>query len=319
VLGVSIVLYNSPVDAVVATLRALPAQTVPPAFVAIHANAMADDDRDVLTGAVSDSLGAIRFTLSTTPDNLGFSGAHNALLRGLFDQGCHAVAVLNPDLVLGAAALETLQRAWAELPGPALLGPALELADPVTFAPTGLIDTVGIRWTRSGRHLDDGQGEPVARVPLEPAQVAGLSGACLFVPRSTFDLVEAASGEFFDEDFIAYREDAELAIRAGVLGVSCYLVPSARGEHVRRLRGTERGADPFVDALGVRNRFLIAFKYGLRRPGRPVAVIGRDVAVIAAVLVKERSSMGALRDAWRLRKRMRAKGRQIRAFATRQQ
>jgi GT2 family glycosyltransferase len=319
VLGVSIVLYNSPIDAVVATLRALPSQTTPPAVVAIHANALASDEHDSLTQVLSTALAASQFTLTSSVDNLGFAGAHNTLLRRLFDHGCEAVVVLNPDLVLDPAALEVLQRAETEISGPVLLGPALELADPVTFAATGLIDTVGIRWTRSGRHLDDRQGEPIGDVPRELIEVMGLSGACLFVPRETYELIEVASGEFFDEDFIAYREDAELALRAGVVGVSSYLVPSARGLHVRRLRGTERGRDPFIDELGVRNRFLIAFKYGLRRPGHSLAVIGRDVAVVAAVCLKERSSAPALRDAWRLRKRMRAKGRQIRAFAARQQ
>jgi GT2 family glycosyltransferase len=233
----------------------------------------------------------------------------------LFEAGSTAVLVLNPDLVLDPAAIEALQDAERIATGPALFGPVLELAEPGTLAGTGRIDTVGIRWTASGRHLDHRQGEPLDRAPTALTRVAGISGACLYVPQSAFERITTASGEFFDEDFIAYREDAELAFRAGLLGVDCYVVPAARGRHLRRLRGTSRGGDRAIDALGVRNRFLIAFKYGAGRPGRLPATLARDAVVVSAVAMRERSSLGGLRDAWRLRRRMRSKGRQVRRFS----
>jgi GT2 family glycosyltransferase len=114
---------------------------------------------------------------------------------------------------------------------------------------------------------------------------------------------------------VAYREDAELAHRAALLGVPSFLVPAARGVHVRRLRGTGRGIDPQIDLLGVRNRFLIAAKYGRRRPGGTVGPWLRDAVVIGGVLLRERRSLPGLRDAWHLRRAMRDKGARIRAAA----
>jgi GT2 family glycosyltransferase len=239
-------------------------------------------------------------------------------MAALFGTGCTAVLVLNPDLVLDIDAVAALDAAAHTVGGPGLLGPVLELADP-TFGGTGRIDTVGIRWTASGRHLDDRQGDPLQTAPTALTRVPGISGACLYVPRAAFELIDRASGEFFDADFVAYREDAELAYRASLLNVASYVVPAARGRHVRRLRGTTRGEDPAIDALGVRNRFLIAFKYGVRRPGRLPVALARDVVVIVGVAVRERSSLAGLRDAWHLRRRMRAKGRQVRRFARGQQ
>ena len=43
------------------------------------------------------------------------------------------------------------------------------------------------------------------------------------------------AGEYFDEDFFAYREDADLAWRAQLLGWSCLYVPEAIARHGRRV------------------------------------------------------------------------------------
>jgi GT2 family glycosyltransferase len=319
VLGVSIVLYRSPLEGLVATLRGVAAQTTPPARVAIHANAIDEAALEPVRVAATAALGDLPWELSSTETNLGFTGAHNEILARLFAAGCDATVVLNPDLVLANTALAELAAAQRALTRPALLGPVLELGDPDTLEPTGRIDTTGIRWTRGGRHLDDRQGEQLGGLPSGPIAVAGISGACLYVTKAAYDRVMAASGEFFDAEFIAYREDAELAYRAELLGVTSYLVPAARGVHARRLRGTSRGADPAIDSLGVRNRFLIAFKYGVRRPGGFLGSTGRDLIVVGAVLARERSSLPGLREAWRLRHVMRAKGRQVREFRASQQ
>jgi GT2 family glycosyltransferase len=176
------------------------------------------------------------------------------------------------------------------------------------------VDTLGIRWTRAGRHLDAGQGDLLPSPAGRPYQVAGVSGACLYVTRAAHDRVVSATGEFFDEDFFAYREDAELGHRAALLGVTSYVVPSATGRHVRRLRGTERGIDPDIDRLGVRNRLLLAFKYGARRPGWPLLAFARDAVVVVAAFTTERSSLPGVVEAWRLRPVMRAKRRRLRAL-----
>jgi GT2 family glycosyltransferase len=299
----------------VATVEAVCRQVPAPDLVEVHANAAGDADLMVIRSAVEPVQNGVEVVVRGSSENLGFSGAHNATLSRLFSKDFAAVLVLNPDLILEPNALAELAAAEAAASNATLCGPLLELADPGTMVGTGQIDTAGIRWAFGGRHVDALQGEPLARAPAVLTEVAGISGACLYVGVRAFEAVVGAGGEFFDEDFIAYREDAELAYRAQLLGVPSLIVPRARGRHARALRGTSRGHDPFIDRLGVRNRFLIAFKYGSARPGGVVGAGLRDVVVVGGVLIRERSSIGGLREAWALRGRMRAKGRGIRASA----
>jgi GT2 family glycosyltransferase len=224
-------------------------------------------------------------------------------MRSAFAADADAVLVLNPDLILEPSTAAELARASA---GSALAGPVLILADPVTLESQGRIDSAGIRWSRTGRHFDDRQGERVGCLPAEPYPVAGITGACLWVPRAAHDRIVAATGELFDEDFVAYREDAELGLRASRLGVRQIVVPAATALHGRAVRGRERGSSD-IARLGVQNRFLIALKHGRRRPGAWLGAPIRDLLVIAYVLVRERESIEGLRSAWRLREVMRSK------------
>jgi GT2 family glycosyltransferase len=300
--GISIVLFHSDLCQLDRTLRSLAGQTLPPSTISIHVNEATAEELARVTQLVGPDV-----TITSSMTNDGFAGAHDAALDRLFEAGAGQVLVLNPDLVLAPTMLEQLVTACRDRPG-TLLGPVLLLADPTTGETEGLIDSLGIRWTRSGRHLDARQGETASLVPDQPVRVAGISGAALFVDRAVHDGIVARSGEFFDADFIAYREDAELAFRAELLGIESWLVPSAVGLHVRRLRGTSRATSPAVNRLGVRNRFLIAAKYGRRRPGSGPYPWARDLVVLLGVILRERSSWPGVTDAWRLRRRMRAKG-----------
>jgi GT2 family glycosyltransferase len=302
-IGVSVVLWRPRLDLVARTLDALAVQTLAPCAVRVHVN----------EATVAPDLPV---EVTTSPDNLGFCGGHNRNAAALFAAGADAVLVLNPDLVLDPGALAAFAAAYDATGGRALVGPVLELADPETLAGQGILDTTGIRWTVSGRHLDALQGAPLSAAPTAPANVAGISGACLLVGRAAYDTLVAAGGELFDECFVAYREDAELAWRAALLGVPSLLWPDARGRHARTLRGTSRDAGAHVNRLGVQNRFLIAFKYGRRRPGLLPLALARDAVVVAAVLLRERSSLPGLRRAWSLRRTERAKGRAVLAAST---
>jgi GT2 family glycosyltransferase len=126
-------------------------------------------------------------------------------------------------------------------------------------------------------------------------------------------LEEVRNGdEFFDESFFAYREDADLAWRAQWMGWSCLYVPGAVGFHERRVLPERRAELP--DAINMhsfKNRFLLRIKN--MDPGTyarffiPITV--RDIAALAYVLLKERSSlkgisylMQALPRTWAWRK-----------------
>jgi GT2 family glycosyltransferase len=309
--GISIVLFHSDLCQLDRTLRSLAGQTLHPTTISIHVNEATHDELGKLADMLDPDI-----VVTSSSSNDGFAAAHDAALARLFDRGIDHVLVLNPDLGLYPNGLEELVTA-ARQRSRTLVGPVLLLADAASGQSEGLIDSLGITWTRSGRHVDDGQGRPAADAPEQPVRVAGISGAAILVSRAVHDHIVMSSGEFFDADFIAYREDAELAFRAQLLGIESWLVPAAVGLHVRQLRGTSRSMSPAVNRLGVRNRFLIAAKYGCRRPGMGLAPWARDAVVVLGVIFREHSSWSGITDAWRLRRHMRTKGRRVFAAARR--
>jgi GT2 family glycosyltransferase len=313
--GASLVLWHSDLGQMAAAARSLAVQEVAISHVCVVVN----DDPDAAVSQTAEEL--LRPLLPTTvelivrpvPHNSGFAGGHNVALAGLFAAGCDCALVMNPDVVLESCCVAELVAHGQRRGVPMLAGPLLERATGPDTAPDGTIDTAGIRWTFTGRHLDALQGRPMRDAPTEPVAVRGISGAAMFVTVPAYRRLVDATGEFFDEAFVAYREDAELGLRAETCGIEMWIVPTARGRHVRTQRGTRRG-DPHIDRLGVRNRFLIAFKHGRDRPGG-LGAVARDVVVIAGVLMRERSSWPGLVEAWRLRGLMHDKRRRMRSAA----
>jgi GT2 family glycosyltransferase len=58
-----------------------------------------------------------------------------------------------------------------------------------------------------------------------------------------------------------YREDADVAWRAQLLGWRCIYTPHARGYHVRNvLPGNRRALPPVINMHSVKNRFLMRMK-----------------------------------------------------------
>ena len=75
--------------------------------------------------------------------------------------------------------------------------------------------------------------------------VFGATGAAAMFRRSFVEAV-SVDGEFFDEDFFSYREDADLAWRAQVMGWKCLYTPAAVAWHVRRVTPERREQLPLV-------------------------------------------------------------------------
>jgi GT2 family glycosyltransferase len=109
-------------------------------------------------------------------------------------------------------------------------------------------------------------------------------------------------GDFFDPDFFAYREDADVAWRAQLLGWRCIYNPSAVGWHVRSAPpGNRRSISAVINMHSVKNRFLMRIKNataGLYRECL-LPMSARDLAVIAGCLLMEPRSLPAF---WSLAK-----------------
>ncbi len=239
--------------------------------------------------------------------NRGFSAAANQALAAASGE---FVVLLNPDCFLDPHYIERIVGALCaagEQYGMAT-GKLLRAESPE------LIDSKGIRMTRSGRHFDIGQGEPDSRQPTtDNTEVFGVSGAAA-VYRMSFLRDVAVDGEIFDEDFFAYREDADLAWRGRIFGWRAMFVPAAIAHHVRRVTpANRRELPPSINMHSVKNRFLLrlkneSFYLAVRNA---MFEIPRDLVTIGAVLTVERSSMPALTWLWRNRRRILEKRRAV--------
>ncbi len=106
----------------------------------------------------------------------------------------------------------------------------------------------------------------------------------------------AVDGEFFDSDFFTYREDADVAWRAQLLGWKCVYDPTACGYHVRKLRpGMRRQLAPEINMHSVKNRFLMRIKNITPRLylRHFVPITFRDLGIVAYCLAIEHSSLEA--------------------------
>ena len=283
-------------------LEALRQQTYQPIEVIHVDNASSDESVALVTGA----------TQILNAENRGFAAAVNqgiAAARGGY------VLLVNPDAFLEPEYVANLVRALeaaGERFGMAT-GKLIRADDP------HVIDTMGIRMTRTGRHLDivecGGHAAAVraAAWPPHSTEVFGVSGAAAMYTRAFIDDV-SIDNEFLDEDFFAYREDADVAWRGRLFGWRALYVPDAVGTHVRAVTPERRRALPaFINMHSVKNRFLLRLKNeGLYLALRNAPFeLARDLVAIAAVLTIERSSLPALGWLWKNRRRIWAKRRQI--------
>ncbi|MDP9193649.1 MAG: glycosyltransferase family 2 protein [Acidobacteriota bacterium] len=242
-------------------------------------------------------------TLIRNDTNRGFSAAVNqgiAAARGTY------VLLLNPDCYLEP---EYIERLVAVLESSGSFGSAtgmLMRAQGHDIEPTGDIDSCGIRMTRTGRHLD-------ITARQNPSEVFGVSGAAAMF-RMAFLRDVAIDGEIFDEDFFAYREDADLAWRGQLFGWRALFEPQAVAYHVRRVTPEARRALPAdINMHSVKNRFLLRMKNeGMHLALRNAPFeLTRDLMVLLAALTIERSSLPAFAWLWRNRARVLAKRRII--------
>lgn len=277
-------------------------------------NASKDDTVSIARAALPEAS----FVLNE--ENRGFAAAVNqglAVSRGEF------IALLNPDAFLGAGYLACITAAFAATPREfGMATGRLMQGAGTSIAPTGVVDSKGIRMTRTGRHFDIGQGEPdrpdersMRPIDGHPTlhEVFGVSGAAAVYRREFLDAV-AIDGEVFDEDFHSYREDADLSWRGRLMGWRALYVPEAEAFHVRLVTPqARRNLSPVVNMHSLKNRFLLRLKNEgiyLALRNAPFAWT-RDLTTIVAALTIERTSLPAFAWLWRNRRRILRKRRLV--------
>ena len=229
-------------------------------------------------------------------DNRGFGAAQN---QAIAKSSGDVVLVLNPDTLLTPSFVREALHGFAAMPQVGMVAPKL-LRTTTKFeippADEARIDSAGMFLTSSLRHFDRGAGVHDIGQYDRMERVFGPSGAAAFYSRALVEDVKVG-GEFFDELFFAYREDADLAWRARLFGWECVYCPRAIVYHMRRARPElGRAVSAEINRHSVKNRFLMRIKNITPDVYARVLVPTtlRDLMVVAAVLMRERQSLPGL-------------------------
>jgi len=289
--SVLIVTWNS-ADVLNACLGALALSDPAPAELVVVDNASVDGS--VATIEAFTRNATVPVQLIKLDRNTGFAAGMN---RAIANSTQPNVLVLNPDVRVEPHMIGRLHQVL-RMADPAVyaVGPKLRRARGDRLEPTTLIDSAGIRMTRDARHFDRGSGEQDDGQFDQSTEVFGLTGAAALFRKALLER-GMIDGQVFDEDFYAYREDADLAWRMRGFGFDALLEPSAVGYHLRRVTPEgRRSLPPEINRHSVKNRFLLRIHHADRGWLRAFGLqsVARDVVVIGACLTIERSSLPAL-------------------------
>jgi GT2 family glycosyltransferase len=288
--SVSIVTYNSEVH-IEQCLDAVLSQSGVHLEIVVVDNASSDKTREMV-GKFRSHLRLIR-----NKQNAGFAAAQNQGIRGT---KAAWVLALNPDVLLLPNFVAGLLEAGAgDARAGTVCGKLLSIGRGFVPLAEPRIDSAGIYFTPAMRHFDRGWGELDTGQYERREYVFGASGAAALYRRPMIEEI-SIDGEFFDPEFFVYREDADAAWRAQLMGWRCVYTNAAVGHHVRTVTPANRNlVSPLFNMHSVKNRYLMRIKNltpGVWSRCR-AATVRRDLMVMGGCLIREPRSLEAF---WRL-------------------
>jgi GT2 family glycosyltransferase len=302
--SVTIVTFNSG-RFIKRCLESVLAQRYPNTEIIVVDNASTDGTVDILEQFVD------HCRVFYNDENIGFAAAQNQAISISTGEW---VLTLNPDVLLLGNFIQALADAGQLDPKiGTVCGKLLTIGASFDLPDKALVDSTGIYFTPMLRHLDRGSQEIDNGHYLNHEFVFGATAAAALYRREMIEDISLGD-EFFDPDFFVYREDADVAWRAQLLGWRCIYTPHARGYHVRNvLPGNRRALPSVINMHSVKNRFLMRMKnitWDVYRKNW-ISITGRDLVVISCCLVREQSSLKAFWYVVRNWKRVMAKRREI--------
>jgi GT2 family glycosyltransferase len=227
------------------------------------------------------------------PENVGFAAAQNQAIE--ISKGAW-ILTLNPDVLMLPNFIQSLVEAGQIDTGiGTVCGKLLTIKATMELPDEPLVDSTGIYFTPMMRHLDRGSQEVDNGHYRTNEYVFGATAAAALYRREMIHDI-AVDGEFFDPDFFVYREDADVAWRAQLLGWRCLYTPNALAYHVRNvLPGNRRALPSVINMHSVKNRFLMRLKNMTPDLYRRnwLSITYRDLVVFGCCVVREHSSLKA--------------------------
>ena len=283
---VTIVTYNSG-RYIKRCLESVLSQKGPQVEIIVVDNNSTDGTRDILEQYED----RCQFVLNST--NVGFAEAQNQAI--LLSRGSW-ILTLNPDVLLMPYFIQAMLEAGRlDNRIGTVCGKLLAMSPDFDIEARPRVDSTGIYFTPNLRHLDRGSREVDNGHYLKREYVFGATAAAALYRRAMIDDV-SIGGEFFDPDFFVYREDADVAWRAQLMGWRCLYTPYARGYHVRAvLPGNRRALPREINMHSVKNRFLMRIKNmtGDLYSRYWLSITARDLVVVGCCMLYEHYSLRA--------------------------
>lgn len=158
-------------------------------------------------------------------ENIGFGNAHNL---GFTQSETELVLALNPDVQLDWAGIEKVAEAFYNEKVASAQGKLLRSEK--------VIDSVGVALTATLNGCEVGAGETDLGQYEIAREIVAATGACALYRVSALKKVAHQEGEFFDENFFAYKEDVDLGWRLQRAGFVNMYIPVFVGWHERHQR-----------------------------------------------------------------------------------
>jgi GT2 family glycosyltransferase len=248
VVSVTIVTYNSG-RFIKRCLESVLAQRYPFKEIIIVDNASSDGTIDILEQFED------RCQVYYNEENVGFAAAQNQAIQV---SGGDWVLTLNPDVLLLPNFIQALVDAGQfDSKIGTVCGKLLTMTSHFEIPEKPVVDSTGIYFNPMLRHLDRGSQEVDNGHYLQYEYVFGATAAAALYRRSMIDDI-ALDGEFFDSDFFVYREDADVAWRAQLMGWKCLYAPEAVVHH--HYSHTAGRATPLKAYYVERNRLFLLVK-----------------------------------------------------------
>ncbi|MBI4092711.1 MAG: glycosyltransferase family 2 protein [Candidatus Kerfeldbacteria bacterium] len=296
-------------------LQSLKTQTRQPDRILVIDNASADQTLNIIK-----QWPGVHLLRNTR--NLGFARAHN---QAIAISPAEAILVTNPDVILTPSCIAKLAAALEENVNTGsvsakLLRYTLDPHDLSQPQPSDTVDVAGLVLRRSRQVVNRGEGSSESFD--RPADVFGAPGVLALYRRQALEDVKI-NGELFDEDFFAYKEDADLAWRLRWAGWSARYIPSAVAYHhraqphhddtVRGVSAVRPHRSPAIRTWSYRNHLLMLVKNetaGTFWPHLPF-ILFYELRRLGYLLWREWSTLKGLWQAIRLLPRMIKKRRVI--------
>ncbi|TYR78852.1 glycosyltransferase family 2 protein [Priestia megaterium] len=200
--------------------------------------------------------------------NCGYSGAAN---QGIKMSKGKYVSIINPDIILSDTyAFNIVEKFKQNSKLAAATGKLLKY-DFYKNEPIEVIDTTGINVNCKFEMYDRGQNKTQIDLYDKEINVFGVSGAAPVYLKEALEDIRLDE-EYFDEDFLAYKEDIDLSWRLRLYGWEINYVPSALGFHGRAVGSAKvknslselikhrKSQSKFVRKLSLRNHYLVLAK-----------------------------------------------------------